>query len=331
MRAHPVPVGKVERTMASFDETLKQSGNSPLTCQTIDTLQVNVGRKCNQSCAHCHQVAGPDREELMDWPTMEHVIATADAMGDVMVDITGGAPELNPLLRRFVIELRARGHPVMVRTNLTCLLEPEGEGMAELFADQGVELMASLPCYEEAEVRIQRGPGVFERSIKALKWLNELGYGRGGPLVLNLVYNHIGPCLPPPQDRLEGDYKRILREEFGIAFDRLYTITNMPIGRFRQHLEESGQLDAYMDLLRSSFNGETVPNLMCGNQLCVRWDGTLFDCDFNMALGTGADCGPYGHIANLVPDKASGRRVVTGDHCFACTAGSGSSCGGALL
>ncbi|UCC94187.1 MAG: arsenosugar biosynthesis radical SAM protein ArsS [Thermoplasmata archaeon] len=316
--------------MNAFDDNMELAGLPRLTCQRIDTLQVNVGRKCNQACAHCHQEAGPDRDELMDWGTMEQVIAAADVMGDVLVDITGGAPELNPHLRRFVTQLRTHGHPVMVRTNLTCLQEPEGKGMAEFYAEQGVELIASLNCYEEEEVRIQRGEGVFERSLTALRTLNQLGYGTGGELVLDLVYNHIGACLPPPQDKLEDDYHRILQEEFGITFDHLFTITNMPIGRFRRHLEETGQMDDYMALLRDGFNAETVDPLMCRTQVCVRWDGALFDCDFNMARGMPVDC-PTGHVAQFDPRALEGRPIVTADHCLGCTAGSGSSCGGALL
>lgn len=316
--------------MNAFDERIERTGKGPLTCQRIDTLQVNVGRRCNQACAHCHQEAGPQRDELMDWSTMEQVISAADSMGEVLVDITGGAPELNPHLRRFVAQLRRHGHPVMVRTNLTCLLEPEGEGMAGFYAEQGVELIASLNCYEEEEVRIQRGEGVFEKSLKALRQLNELGYGKGGDLVLNLVYNHIGACLPPPQGKLEDDYHRILQEEFGISFDHLFTITNMPLGRFRQHLEGTGQLEDYMELLEGSFNAETVDPLMCRTQVCVRWDGALFDCDFNMARGMPVDC-PVGHIAQFDPRVLEGRPVVTAEHCLGCTAGTGSSCGGALL
>ncbi len=316
--------------MNAFDERMERASQPRLTCQRIDTLQINVGIRCNQACAHCHQEAGPDRDELMEWGTMEQVIAAADAMGDVLVDITGGAPEMNPDLRRFITQLRSHGHPVMVRTNLTCLLEPEGEGMAEFYEEQGVELIASLNCYEEEEVRIQRGQGVFERSLTALRHLNQLGYGRGGDLVLNLVYNHIGACLPPPQDRLEDDYHRILQEEFGITFDHLFTITNMPIGRFRHHLEETGQMDDYMALLRDGFNSETVDPLMCRTQVCVRWDGALFDCDFNMARGMSLD-GPVGHVGQFDPRALEGRPIVTGDHCLGCTAGSGSSCGGALL
>ncbi len=316
--------------MNGFDERIEAAGGGNLTCQRIDTLQVNVGVRCNQACAHCHQEAGPQRDELMDWSTMEQVIAAADAMGEVLVDITGGAPELNPHLRRFVTQLRTHGHPVMVRTNLTCLLEPEGENMAEFYAEQGVELTASLNCYEEEEVRIQRGEGVFERSIEALRRLNELGYGRGEGLTLNLVYNHIGACLPPPQDRLEEDYHRILREEFDVRFDHLFTITNMPIGRFREHLEETGQLEEYMELLRASFNAETVDPLMCRTQVCVRWDGALFDCDFNMARGVPMNC-PAGHIGSFDPRALEGRPIATADHCLGCTAGTGSSCGGALL
>jgi radical SAM/Cys-rich protein len=316
--------------MVSFDDRLERAGVGPLTCQRIDTIQVNVGRRCNQACAHCHHEAGPDRDELMDWGTMEQVIAAADAMGEVMVDITGGAPELNPHLPRFIAQLQRYGHRVMVRTNLTCLLEPEGEGMVEFYADKGVELIASLNCYEEEEVRIQRGEGVFERSLTALHRLNEVGYGNGGDLVLDLVYNHIGACLPPHQGKLEEDYHRILRKEFGITFDHLFTITNMPIGRFRKHLEETGQMDDYMALLGDGFNAETVDPLMCRSQVCVRWDGALFDCDFNMARGLQVDC-PIDHISRFDPRALEGRPVATSDHCLGCTAGSGSSCGGALL
>lgn len=316
--------------MNAFEERIGTAGTDPLRCRSIDTLQVNVGIRCNQACAHCHQVAGPDRDEMMSWTTMEQVISAADAVGDVMVDITGGAPELNPHLREFIIQLRGHGHPVMVRTNLTCLLEPEAKGMVEFYAANGVEILASLPCYEEAEVRFQRGPGVFEGSIEALRHLNSVGYGGDGTLVLNLVYNHIGPRLPPPQELLEGDYKRILEQEFGLRFDHLFTITNMPLGRFRQHLEETGQLEEYMALLQDSFNPETVDPLMCRTQVCVRWDGTLYDCDFNMAKDLRVSC-PSGHVSEFDPDSLRGREIATADHCLGCTAGSGSSCGGALL
>jgi radical SAM/Cys-rich protein len=316
--------------MNAFESKLGGTGVPSIRCRGIETLQVNVGLRCNQACSHCHQTAGPDRDELMDWRTMEHVVAAADALGDVLVDITGGAPERNPHLREFITLLRAHGHPVMVRTNLTCLLEPEVEGMAEFLAANGVELLASLPCYEEEEVRIQRGPGVFEGSIEALRRLNSLGYGAGEGLVLNLVYNHIGPCLPPPQERLEGDYRRILGEEFGIRFDHLFTITNMPVGRFREHLEATGQLEGYMALLGDTFNADTVDPLMCRTQVCVRWDGAIFDCDFNMARGLRVDC-PSAHVSEFDPGALEGRRIATDDHCLGCTAGSGSSCGGALL
>ena len=218
----------------------------------------------------------------------------------------------------------------MVRTNLTCMREPGAEGIAEFYAENGVELLASLPCYEEAEVRLQRGPGVFEASVEVIRHLNSIGYGTGDSLVLNLVYNHVGPCLPPPQERLEGDYKRILEAEFDLHFNHLFTITNMPIGRFLEHLEGTGQLDEYMSLLRDSFNPDTLDSLMCRTQVCVRWDGALFDCDFNMAKGLRVDC-PVCHVREFDPRVLEGRSIVTGDHCLGCTAGSGSSCGGALL
>jgi len=297
----------------------------------IETLQVNLGLLCNQRCVHCHLEASPQRGEIMGWPVMELVLKAAKSARCQMVDLTGGAPELNPNFRRFVATLRQERLPVQVRTNLTVLLEPGMEEMPDFFRDHEVQLVASLPCYLEENVCAQRGKGVYEKSIAAIKRLNGVGYGFDPELPLNLVYNPGGPFLPPPQSALEQDYRRELGQRFNITFTRLLTITNMPLGRFRTELiREKGEED-YMHLLQESFNPKTVKGLMCCHQLSVGWDGTLYDCDFNLALGLPVNHGAPDHIRSFKPKELRTRRVVTGEHCFACTAGAGSSCGGALV
>ena len=298
----------------------------------IRVIQVNVGLKCNLACSHCHVVSSPWRTEAMDWETMQWVLRAARKVGPCTVDLTGGAPELNPHFRDFVTALRADGHEVLVRTNLTVLLEP---GMADLpafFRDQRVHLVASLPCYLEENVDRQRGDGVFRASLEAIRRLNEMGYGRNPDLPLDLVYNPVGPQLPPPQAKLEQDYRRFLGESYGIAFTRLITITNMPIGRFLGDLRKQGKDRAYMDLLQDRFNPATLEGLMCRHQISVRWDGILFDCDFNLALRMPIliDGKPV-HIRDFDPERLARRRIMTAGHCFGCTAGCGSSCGGALV
>jgi len=319
-----------ETTMNDFEKQISGKGDAGLHSFNLEILQVNIGLKCNQECRHCHLEASPERMEMMDWSTMERILETTRGIPWELVDLTGGAPELNPYFRRFVSTLRRSGHPVQVRTNLTVLQEPELKDMPEFFRDYQIRLVASLPCYLEENVCAQRGKGVYEKSIAAIKRLNALGYGADPALPLNLVYNPGGPFLPPAQTALEGDYRRELKERFGIAFSRLLTLTNMPLGRFRAELIRQNQEGSYMQLLRTSFNPQTIARLMCRNQISVGWDGTLYDCDFNMALGLPVNHGAPDHIRSFRAGDLMKRRIVTGVHCFACTAGAGSSCGGAL-
>lgn len=267
----------------------------------------------------------------MEWSIMELVVEAARRANCQLVDLTGGAPELNPYFRRFVRVLRQGGHQVQVRTNLTVLLEPGMEDLPRFFREQQVQLVASMPCYLEENVRAQRGMGVYEKSIAVIKQLNALGYGFKSILPLNLVYNPRGPFLPPSQAALEKDYRGELGARFGITFTRLLTITNMPLGRFRTGLDRDNQQRGYLQLLRESFNPQTVEGLMCRHQLSVGWDGTLYDCDFNLSLGLPVNHGAPDHIQSFNIEDLGRRRIVTGDHCFGCTAGSGSSCRGALV
>lgn len=317
--------------MNAFDKTVRQHRGKNLFSGAVRTVQVNLGLLCNMSCRHCHVEGSPGRSEVMTWPTMESVLRLARAFPGCLLDLTGGAPELNPHFTRLVETLHGAGHPVQVRTNLTVLLEPGMEKLPDFFRRLQVRLVASLPCYLDGNVRAQRGEGVYEKSIAALRRLNELGYGREPGLPLSLVYNPGGPFLPPGQASLEADYRRELQERFGIVFTRLLTIANMPIGRFLDDLRRQGKDDAYRSLLRQSFNPHTVEGLMCRHQICVAWDGTLADCDFNQTLGLPLADGLPPRIDRLDPATLQGRRIVTAEHCFGCTAGCGSSCGGALV
>lgn len=316
--------------MNEFDRHVETIAGRGLHSLEIETLQVNLGLRCNQRCRHCHVSASPERREMMQWPIMESVLEAADGIGCKLVDLTGGAPELNPHFRKFVKALRERGHCVQLRTNLTALLEPGMETLPEWLREREVRLVASLPCYLEENVRAQRGEGVYEKSIEAIRKLNALGYGVDPRLPLSLVYNPGGPFLPPGQAALEADYKRELGASFGVAFSRLLTITNVPIGRFRTELRRQNREHEYLQLLLDSFNPRTVEGLMCRHQISVGWDGTLFDCDFNLALGYAVNHGAPDHIGLFNPDALEKRRIVTGNHCFGCTAGHGSSCSGAL-
>lgn len=317
--------------MNEFERKVTEATGDGLHGVDIDTIQVNVGLKCNQACVHCHVESSPLRTEMMDWPTMELIIDMAQRVQARLVDITGGAPELHPHLRQFITALRVRGHTVQVRTNLTVLLLPDQETMPEFLRAQQVHLTASLPCYLEDNVRRQRGKGVYQKSIEAIKRLNALGYGRDPSLPLNLVYNPVGPFLPPDQAKLEEDYRRELWDRFGITFTRLLTITNMPIGRFLDDLRRQGRDQKYLHLLQSSFNPQTVDGLMCRRQIEIDWDGGLYDCDFNLALRFPIDSGAPNHIRDFDPAALAQRKIATGIHCFGCTAGRGSSCGGALV
>lgn len=267
----------------------------------------------------------------MDWETMESVLDLAGNLEAEVVDITGGAPEMHPDFKRFVIAARRQGRQVIVRTNLTILLE-EGYGdLPVFFRDHRVRLVASLPCYQEENVDEQRGKGVYAGSIEALQRLNALGYGTDPNLQLDLVYNPVGPVLPPDQSELESDYRRELSERFGISFTHLHTITNVPIGRFRGDLRRGNRLESYQTLLREAFNPRTVDALMCRHQISIGWDGTLYDCDFNLAIGCPVGTTQSPNVRDVRPDELLNRRIFTGDHCFACSAGAGSSCGGALV
>ena len=301
--------------------------------ERLETLQVNLGYKCNQTCVHCHVNAGPTRTEEMDRETMHTVLRYLEASGVGTLDITGGAPELNPHFRELVERARALGAHVIDRCNLTVLEEPGEEDLAEFLAARGVEIIASLPCYTEELVDRQRGKGVYETSIRALQRLNALGYGESGSgLSLCLVYNPQGPSLPPAQEKLEADYKRVLGERFGIRFDRLYTLANMPIARFGSTLISRGQFNVYMELLKESFREENLGAVMCRTLISVDWQGTVYDCDFNQMLGLPLRIAgrPRAKLADLIGRDLAGNPIVVKNHCFGCTAGQGSSCGGAL-
>ena len=298
----------------------------------LDTLQVNLGYRCNQSCVHCHVNAGPNRTEAMDGGTIDLVLSLIERKRIATLDITGGAPELNPHFRRMVGAARELGAKVMDRCNLT-ILEVEGqEDLADFLAAEQVEIVASMPCYLESNVDRQRGNGVFEASIRGLKRLNRLGYGGDGSgLVLNLVYNPQGPSLPPPQAALEADYKRVLGETHGIVFNSLYTLANMPIQRFGAILIAKGEFDRYLGLLKAAHRDDNLDGVMCRGLVSVDWRGYVYDCDFNQMLDlpmrqAGSDL----HVRDLLDADIAGRPVRVAGHCFGCTAGQGSSCGGSL-
>lgn len=317
--------------MNDFEKQVAGIESEGLHSVKIETLQVNLGLRCNQQCTHCHLEASPQRDEVMEWPVMELVLEAARKSHCQLVDLTGGAPELNPHFRRFAVALRQKKIPVQVRTNLTVLVEPGMEGMPNFLREHQVQLVASMPCYLEENVRAQRGIGVYEKSIEAIRQLNALGYGSNPNLPLNLVYNPGGPFLPPQQTALEEDYREELGSRFGITFTHLLTITNMPLGRFRWELNRQSRERDYLQLLRESFNPQTVAGLMCRHQISVGWDGTLYDCDFNLALGLQVNHGAPDHIRFFKIGDLQRRRIVTGEHCYGCTAGSGSSCQGALV
>jgi radical SAM/Cys-rich protein len=302
--------------------------------QALETLQVNLGYKCNQSCLHCHVNAGPNRTEMMDGETADLVLEVAQARGVNTLDLTGGAPELSPHFRRLVRAARALNIRVIDRCNLTILSEPGQENLAEFLAGEGVEVVASLPCYSVANVDRQRGEGVFDRSIAGLQRLNGLGYGQdGSDLVLNLVYNPQGAVLPPPQGALQADYKRELGHHFGIQFNHLFALTNMPIQRFGSTLISKGSFQSYLQLLKGAYQPHNLDTVMCRSMLSVDWQGDLYDCDFNQMLGLRARLGslPKAHLRDLLTADGEGDAIRVAEHCYGCTAGQGSSCGGALV
>ncbi len=308
----------------------------PLRHTKTDVLQINVGKLCNLTCVHCHVNAGPKRKEIMTRATIDQLIAWLAKTDIPTVDLTGGAPEMIPDFKYLVRRLKAltpRRH-IIDRCNLTILLEPAFEDYAEFLAEHEVEIIASMPCYSPENVNAQRGDGVFDASISALRLLNSLGYGSRPGLPLHLVYNPNGAFLPAPQEELEADYKRELKEHFGILFNKLYTITNLPIARFASYLKNNNLLGDYMALLNDAFNPATVNGLMCRNTINVSWQGEVFDCDFNQMLRM--PWSPNGggeamHLWDVDPGQVENRESQTGDHCFGCTAGAGSSCGGALV
>lgn len=316
--------------MNDFDTRIQEVTNDFLHSTEMSTIQVNIGLRCNQCCKHCHLGCSPDRVEVMEWQTMKEVIAIADRIKPRLIDITGGSPELNPNFKDLIDVLTANGHRIQVRTNLTIYQEDGFGWIPEFLRDRGVELVGSLPCYLEENVCRQRGEEVYEKSIASIIALNELGYGRKEELPLSLVYNPGGPFLPPNQAELERDYRRELKSRFGIVFTKLLTITNMPIGHFLDELRASNQVDEYNNTLKKTFNPKTVDELMCRHQINIGWDGTLYDCDFNLALGISINHGSPNHISQFNSEKLEHRRIMTGNHCFGCTAGSGSSCGGAI-
>jgi radical SAM/Cys-rich protein len=317
--------------MNNFNQAVRQTIGEDLKGEAVQTIQVNLGLLCNLSCRHCHVEANPKRTEVMTWETMQSVLRLAKALPQARVDLTGGAPELNPFFKEFVSTLRDLGHQVQVRTNLTVFFEAGQADTPEFLASQGVHLVASLPCYLDDNVDSQRGGGVYKRSIAALRRLNSLGYGRQPELPLNLVYNPGGAFLPPDQVTLEDTYRKELKERFDVDFTKLLTLTNMPMGRFLNDLQRDGEAESYKSLLEDNFNQATLAGLMCRHQICVAWDGFLSDCDFNSALGLSLDEKLPKHINDLDPEQLQGRTLVTGEHCFGCTAGCGSSCGGALV
>ncbi|MFM7341867.1 MAG: arsenosugar biosynthesis radical SAM (seleno)protein ArsS [Betaproteobacteria bacterium] len=311
---------------------LRKSDFPALRRLALQTLQVNLGYRCNQTCVHCHVNAGPNRKEQMDGATVDLVLEVLQTRRLEALDLTGGAPELHGHFRRLVRQARSLGLRVIDRCNLTVLFELGQEDLADFLAEQGVEVVASLPCYSQDNVDQQRGQGVFEKSIRALQKLNALGYGQvGSGLVLNLVYNPQNPVLPPPQAALQADYERLLMANFGVRFNRLFTLANMPIQRFGSMLVSQGKFTDYMTLLRSSHRSENLAGLMCLSTVSVDWQGYLYDCDFNQMLGmpVPASAGRP-HLRELLVHSLNGQAIAVADHCYGCTAGQGSSCGGAL-
>lgn len=316
---------------APFEARLTQAGLYPLQATGITVFQINVGKLCNQTCRHCHVDAGPNRPETMSLETAEQCIRALAQTDIPTVDITGGAPELNPHFRWLVGQARKLGRHVMDRCNLSVLLVPSQTDLPEFLADHRVEIMASLPSYRASQTDTQRGDGIFEKSIEALRLLNRLGYGRpDSGLTLNLVYNPVGAFLPPKQAAIEAQFKKELHTRHGIEFNQLYTITNMPISRFLEFLLESGNYEQYMARLANAFNPAAASGVMCRYTLSVGWDGRLYDCDFNQMLELSVDHGAPPHIRDFDPVQLHHRRIVTGNHCYGCTAGSGSSCGGTV-
>ncbi len=319
--------------MQCFAEKIRQNGDS-FRKRKVDVLQINMGKYCNQACLHCHVEAGPARKEMMTLETVESVLRFLEKSHITTVDITGGAPELNPHFDTLVERCVQLGRHVMDRCNLTVIFEPGKGYLPDFFQKNEVELICSLPCYTEENVDQQRGKGTFDQSIRALQLLNRLGYGvTDTGLQLQLVYNPVGAHLPPPQDLLERDYRKILKKEFGIVFNHLFCLTNMPITRFEKFLKLRNEYNQYMDLIESSFNPATLDKVMCRDLLSVGWEGSIFDCDFNQMLELPVlnRQGKPLKIWDLCANGPENQSIIVGDHCYACTAGAGSSCGGSLI
>jgi radical SAM/Cys-rich protein len=314
----------------NFDEKLK-SGGLDLRAGKIEILQINVGKLCNQACKHCHVDASPKRTEIMTAETVEACLNALRNFQIPTLDITGGAPEMIPSFRYLVTEARKSGAHVMVRHNLTVMFEPNQTDLPEFFSENEIEVVSSLPYFLQQQTDAQRGTGVFEKSVEAIKHLNEVGYGiQGSNLILNLVYNPVGAFLPPAQEAIEADFKRELKNRYDLHFNNLYTITNMPIARYLDWLRRSKNEESYMTKLVNAFNPATVSGLMCRNTLSVDWRGFLYDCDFNQMLEIGVDENLPQTIFDFTPDAFINREIKTAAHCFGCTAGAGSSCGGTV-
>ena len=314
----------------SFENALVEKGLAELRADRVEILQVNVGKLCNMTCRHCHVDAGPDRREIMTRETIDQCLAAIADANIKVLDLTGGAPEMNPHFRYFVTEARRLGAHVIDRCNLTILLAQQYADMAEFLAENKVEIVASLPCYLQENTDSQRGDGAYEQSIEAIRLLNSLGYGRTDELTLTLVFNPVGPSLPPDQTALESQYREHLKREFDIDFDRLFTITNMPISRFLDDLVANGRYEEYMEKLIEAFNPTAALGVMCRKMISVSWDGYLFDCDFNQMLEIEVGHGVPAHIRDFKASAVDGRKIVVGQHCFGCTAASGSGCLGAI-
>lgn len=316
-----------------FKKEIESVGPQLLKFGRLQTLQVNLGNRCNQSCAHCHIQGGPNGKKLMSKQVIEEVVDFLRSRPGLCVDVTGGCPELNPDFKFFINSIHKLASPIMVRTNLTVLFEPGLEWIPQWYSRHKVVLIGSLPCYTRENVDKQRGQGVFERSIEALKLLNELGYGMDEQLQLNLVYNPGGDFLPGPQAQLEADYKKELEGKYGVKFNNLFTITNAPIGRFKRYLEANGRLKEYQQLLRESFNPEAAENIMCRRLISIDYIGLAYNCDFNQALNLPIidSVGQVVSIERLGDVLSEDIEIITDDHCFCCTAGAGSSCTGSLV
>lgn len=320
-------------TITDFKETIKKINPQLLQFDELQTLQVNLGNRCNQSCAHCHVQGGPAGKRIMSKAVMQKIINFLLSYQGLCVDITGGCPELNPDFRFFVNEVSRLASSLMVRTNLTVFFEAGLEWVPQWYRDNKVVILASLPCYTEENVDNQRGQGVFEKSIAALRMLNDHGYGLDSQLKLNLVYNPGSDFLPGPQAKLEAAYKQQLSEKYGILFNNLFTMTNVPIGRFRHYLQANGRLKRYQRLLVENFNPDAAKNIMCRNLVSVDYRGVVYNCDFNQALGLPIidAAGNIVTIEKLDDVLSEGLKIITDEHCFCCTAGAGSSCTGSLV